>query len=103
MNLKESVHCAKYVVSRVRYSKPAEVRLQDYVDTLVAEGMRLWRAGARNEQSRFDTTMLPIDCGTATRNTVIRELPRDMENIAQFTSHLILLALDARKGHNHES
>jgi len=93
INLKEEIPLAQFVFSRARIMKPQGVTLIAWIESLVTEGVEIWKSGVKimdfTQQVRGANVSLDV------RNKCI-ELQPSGASLMQWCSTLVSLGLDAK-------
>lgn len=93
----EFVPVAGFVHGRMKLTCPAGMRLQDYAGELLRLGWKLHQVNPRQRLREFRTSVTPVKVSIGVRNLCIETKPDRAENMAQWCSHLMSLALDHQK------
>lgn len=93
----ETVPVAGYVWGRMRLTCPAGMRQQDYAGILIEDGLRLYKLNPRMKLKSFRTSITMMKVTKELRASCEATQPDRAENLAQWASHLLTLALDNRE------
>jgi len=95
INLKEEIPLAQFVFSRARIMKPQGMTLIAWIESLVTEGIEIWKSGKLIKIMDFTQQVRGTHVSLEIRNKCIESVPNGA-SLMQWCSTLVSLALDAK-------